>query len=139
MRTYIKLYCLDRISIDTTTNYSLIIKQQCKFGCIKINPRLRRGPVPLSGETRFDCAAGTSQEYTLPIPESVDELSYVVRSAAYPVSLKMAIKMDGIGTKIILKAKSIIAMKNVLSELTISDQPFSRKEKPKTTILGLLL
>ena len=74
-----------------------------QFGCIKINPRLRRGPVPLSGETRFDCAAGTSQEYTLPIPESVDELSYTV--AAYPILMKMSIKVDGIDTKTILKAK----------------------------------
>jgi hypothetical protein len=41
----------------------------------------------------------------LPIPESVDELSYVVRSAAYPILLKMSIKVDGIDTKTILKSQ----------------------------------
>ena len=84
MRTYIKFYYSNRAFIDIITNYSLIMKQQCKFGCIKINPRLRRGPVPLSGETRFDCAAGTSQEYTLPIPESVDELSLCCTISGIP-------------------------------------------------------
>ena len=35
----------------------------------------------------------------------MEELSYTVRSAAYPVPLKMSIKMAGIGTKIILEKK----------------------------------
>ena len=51
----------------------------------------------------FECPAGTSHEYTLPIPENVDEISYILRSGAYAVPLQMSILIKGVGTKSILK------------------------------------
>ena len=37
---------------------------------------MRRGIIPLVDENMFECPAGTSHEYTLPIPENVDPYSY---------------------------------------------------------------
>ena len=51
----------------------------------------------------FECPAGTSHEYTLPIPENVNEITYLLRSGVYAIPLRMSILIKGIGTKTILK------------------------------------
>ena len=51
----------------------------------------------------FAVPAGSSHEYTLPIPEEVDEISYLLRSASYAINLRMSMMVKGVGTKTVLK------------------------------------
>ena len=64
---------------------------------------MRRGALKLVDENSFDCPAGTSYEYNLPIPANVDEITYLLRSASYAITLRMSLLIKGIGTKTILR------------------------------------
>ena len=77
---------------------------QRPFGCVKVNPSLRRGEVALVDETMFKIDAGSSKGHSITIPQDVANITIVLRSANYDgIVLGISMSVKGLGTKHIVK------------------------------------
>lgn len=63
-------------------------KCQCPWGCVKVQPSLRRGEVPIVDETKVTALAGEKKQVRLVIAHAT-EVAFVFRTVGFPLTFNL--------------------------------------------------